>query len=314
MGREMAESKGPQDAKGRKQSLLSGAAGAGRSGWARWRPYSAAIIGVAAVFAVSGVIGAHVRGGEKTTVKVPSGLPSSGPKDLAVPVYPDNPVTVTVYEDLRDPASKAFAQQWQPEFDTLLASGRAAIAYRLVTSSDSANGGTGALDAANAAGCAQDQGKGYFAKYVDQLWKHQPADVSDDRFASLPYLEKLGRKVKGLQASVFVPCVQSLDHGGWVRASQKDYKEAGLAGAPVVEVNGTVLTTAGLTPAKLDAAVRSALSQVMATATATATAGPTPSASPTPSTGTVPSTGMTPSTGTMPSAGTVPSTGTTPSA
>ncbi len=269
MGRVMAESKGSQDAKGQKQSLLSGTASTRRTGWSRWRPYSAAVIAVAVVFAISGVIGAHVRGGEKTSVKVPSGLPSAAPGNLAVPIYPDNPVTVTVYEDLRDPASKAFALKWQPVFDNLLASGRAAIAYRLVTATDKADGGTGSLEAANAAACAQDAGKGFFTKYVDQLWKNQPADPKDDRFASAIHLERLGRHVKKLEPATFVPCVQGLDHGGWVRASQKDYAATGLGAVPVIQVNGTNLPVAGLTTAKLDAALKSALTQVMATASAT---------------------------------------------
>ncbi|MDI5964175.1 thioredoxin domain-containing protein [Streptomyces sp. SL13] len=271
----MAESKGSQDAKGQQQPTPSGTAGARRTGWSRWRPYSTAIVGVAAVFAVSAVIGSHVRGGETTNVKIPNGMPSTAPQDLAVPVKPAVPVTVTVYEDLRDPQSKAFAEQWKPTFDNLLDSGRAEIAYRLVTTSDTAHGGKGALYAANAAACAQDQGKAQFVSYVNELWKKQPADITDDKFASLPYLEKLGHHVHDMQASLFVPCVQSLDHQGWVRASQADYTKAGLGAVPVIQINGTTVNPLQqhLTPAKLDALVKKALGQVMASAS------PTPAAS-----------------------------------
>jgi hypothetical protein len=260
----MAKSKGPQGAEAEKKPTSSGTTGPRRTGWSRWRPYSAAIIAVAALFAVSALIGAHVRAGEATTVKVPSGMPSTGPSALAVPIKPANPVTVTVYEDFRSPVSKAFAAQWQPTFHNLLISGKAEIAYRLVTQTDVTKGGHGSLDAANAAGCAQDQGKDQFQDFVKELWKHQPP-VSDDAFASATYLEKLGRKVHGLQASLFVPCVQSLDHQGWVNASQKDYVQAGLGDVPVLQVNGvTVTDLAHLTPARLMALVKKATDAAVA--------------------------------------------------
>jgi protein-disulfide isomerase len=252
MGRVMAESKGSQDAKGQDKPTVSGTAASRRTGWSRWRPYSTAIVGVAAVFAVSAVIGAHVRSGEANVVKVPTGVPSAAPGNLAVPIKPAIPVTVTIYEDLRSPASRAFDAQWNSTFDNLLNSGKAEIAYRLVTPTDAQQGGTGSKQAANAAACAQDQGKDQFEKYVALLWKKQPP-VSQDKFSNAGYLERLGRDVRGLQANMFVPCVQSGDHDGWVDASQKDYVKAGLGDVPVIQVNDVTIDPAqdALTPAKL---------------------------------------------------------------
>ncbi len=284
MGRVMAKSKGSQDAAAQQESTISGTAAVRPTGWRRARPYSAAIIGVAAIFAVSAVIGAHVRAGEATNVKVPTGMPSTGPSALAVPIKPAIPVIVTVYEDFRSPESKAFAAQWQPTFHHLLVTGKAEMAYRLVTQTDVTAGGTGSLDAANAAGCAQDQGKTQFEGLVYELWKHQPA-VSDDAFASDNYLDKLGRKVKGLQASLFVPCVKSLDHQGWVNASQSDYRKAGLGAVPVIQVNGVTVPMKGLTPAKLDALVKKATDKVTeedSSGTPTPTAAPSVTATPSP--------------------------------
>ncbi len=274
MGRVMAESKGSQGAKGQKEPTASGTAGTRRTGWRRWRPYSAAIVGVAVVFAVSAVIGAHVRSGQADVIKVPSGLPSDAPENLAVPVKPAIPVTVTVYEDLRSPASRDFAAKWGSTFDKLLDSGQAEIAYRLVTPSDVQQGGTGSAAAANAAACAQDQGKDQFEKYVALLWQRQPA-LSDDTFADTAYLEKLGHQVKGIQASMFVPCVQSQDHRGWVRASQRDYVKSGLGDVPMIRVNDLVVDPVKdkLTPAKLRKLIAKAVVEAVAHPS------PTPSAS-----------------------------------
>ncbi len=292
----MAKSKGSQDAEAQREPTPSGPAEARRTGWSRWRPYSAAIIGVAAVFAVSAVIGAHVRAGEASEVKVPRGMPSTGPSGLAVPIKPAIPVVVTVFEDFRSPASKAFAAQWQPTFHHLLVTGRAEMAYRLVTQTDATRGGSGSLEAANAAGCAQDQGKKQFQGLVSELWKHQPA-VSDDAFADQAYLDRLGRKVKDLQASMFVPCVKSLDHQGWVDASQRDYVRAGLGAVPRIQVNGVTVPMKGLTPAKLEALVKKATERAGMTASPSAPPSARPSASAAPS---VPSSMVSPSTAAEP--------------
>lgn len=272
MGRVMAKSKGSQDAEGYHKPTVSGTAGSQRTGWSRWRPYSAAVVGVGAVFAVSAVIGAHVRATKIDEVKAPTGLPSTAPQDLAIPIKPAIPVTVTVYEDLRSPASRAFAKEWNPTLDQMLNSGQAEVAYRLVTQTDARDGGTGSAEAANAAACAQDQGKDQFEGFVAELWKKQPA-VSDDSFSSIPYLEKLGRQVHNLEASLFVPCVQSRDHRGWVTASEKAYVKAGLGSVPVLQINNLTVDPIKdkLTPAKLR--------KLVAKETAEAVAHPSPSPS-----------------------------------
>lgn len=278
MGRVMAKSKGSKGAKGSKEPVT----GSRHTGWGRLRPYTAAVVAVAAVFAVSAVIGAHVRSGQADLIKVPSGVPSTGPNNLAVPIKPAIPVTVTVYEDLRSPVSRDFARKWEPAFDSLLNGGRAEIAYRLVTPTDLTEGGTGSAEAANAAACAQDQGKDQFERFVDLLWKKQPA-LSRDRFASVAYLEMLGRQVHGIQDSRFVPCVQSHDHRGWVRASQRDFARMHLGDVPVIQVNGVTVDPVKdkLTPAKLDALVRRAVVRATASASPSSPAtGPAPSASP----------------------------------
>src|SRR3982074_3700707 len=99
----------------------------------RLKPYIGTVVVLAVVFGGSALIGAHVRGAKEGTVKVPSG--ASGQEKLALPVNPTVPVTLTVYEDLRSPASKAFAAQYKDTFDQLLASGQVRIEYRLVTQS-----------------------------------------------------------------------------------------------------------------------------------------------------------------------------------
>ncbi|PWI41344.1 hypothetical protein CK485_20765 [Streptomyces sp. ICBB 8177] len=266
MGRVMAKSKGTEVPKAQGEPKASGAGMAQRRGWQRWRTTIVAVIAVGAVFGVSGVIGAYVRSGDKTKVSKPSGIASGAPSIYGIPVHPTVPVTMTVYEDLRSPVSKEFAKSYAKTLTSLLDSGQVEIAYHMVTSSDSTYGGDGSAMAANAAACADDQGKDYFSKFVDELWAHQPSDPSKDRFGSTDYLVKLGRKVKGMAAATFEPCVQTKMHQGWVTASQKDYVKSGYGDLPVIVINGTTYTPSKdkLTPQKLTELVRKAADYAVA--------------------------------------------------
>ncbi|CAG7654107.1 DsbA family protein [Actinacidiphila bryophytorum] len=260
----MTESKGPDTPGGsaapkkKRKTLLD-----------RMRPYAIGVMAMVVVFGVSAVIGAHVRGKKDTKVSEPTGAvaaaqrPTAAPTDgaspsptaagpkLAIPVKPSAPVTVTVYEDLRSPDSKAFQEEYGAVFKQLLATGQVQFQYRLVTASDKSYGGTGALVAANAAACAQDQSR--FTDFVDQVWKNQPTDPKDDGLASEKLMKKLAAKAGKIKTASFDPCIEQLDHEGWVDKSQQDFAAAGYGDVPVVEINGTVVKDVhtSLTPAKL---------------------------------------------------------------
>lgn len=268
----MAESKGPGTKGG------SAAPTKRRKGpVARLRPYAVGIVAMVVVFGVSALIGAHVRAGKDDKVTAPTGAvgpatrpvatPTStatpgGPK-LGIPVRPSVPVTVTVYEDLRSPDSKAFQDQYGATFQQLLASGQVQIQYRLVTASDKQYGGKGSAVAANAAACAQDQNR--FTAFVDELWKAQPADPKDDALASEKLMEKLAHQAHKIKAGTFEPCVEQRDHEGWVIRSQKDFAASGLGAAPVVLINGEPVKDAKtLTPAGLRKQIGAEVDRVVA--------------------------------------------------
>ncbi|MEU6171667.1 thioredoxin domain-containing protein [Streptantibioticus parmotrematis] len=273
MGRVMAKSKGTEAPKAQGEPTASGAGISRRHGWQRWRTTVVAVVAVGAVFAVSAVIGSYKRAADKHGVSRPTGIAAGSPI-FGIPVHPTVPVTIEVYEDLRSPVSKDFAKTYSKALNSLLYSGQVQITYQLVTSSDKQYGGTGSAQAANAAACADDLGKTYFSEFVDELWAHQPTDPSKDLFASSSYLVKLGRKVKGMPASSFEPCVQTRMHQGWVAASQKDYASSGYGDVPVVVINGKEYeaTKDGLTPQKLTALAKQAADYAVAHPTASPSA------------------------------------------
>jgi Thioredoxin len=268
----MTESKGPENqdstagpGKKKRRTLLD-----------RLRPYAVGTVAMAVVFGGSALIGAHVRATKDDKVKDPNGVvgaasvpgpagsasPGPGPSPsptasatgkqpkLDVPVRPSIPVTVTVYEDLRSADSKAFQEAYQATFDQLLTTGQVQLHYRLVTAGDRAYGGTGSSVAANAAACAQDQGR--FTEFVEQVWANQP-DPQTDRLADLALMKKFAKRAGKITMGTFEPCLEQRDHEGWVRQSQAAYAAQRLGAVPVVQINGVTVTTthSTLTPQKL---------------------------------------------------------------
>ncbi|WP_370145203.1 DsbA family protein [Streptacidiphilus sp. EB129] len=231
--------------------------------------------GVLAVFVAAGLVGAVVRDHKAKVLAPPAS--AAGPSALAVPVYGKAPVTLTVFEDMRDPGSAAFARTYDPMLAQLVASGTVNVYYREVAGVDAAQGGSGSLRAGNALGCAQDAK--LFSDYRDVLLQNQPA-VSDDSYASDDRLISLARKVKGLDTDVFRGCVDGSDHTVWVKDSTKDFKAAQLGSAPVLQMQVTgqdqpqTLVGGGssLTPQQITA-------QVIAAAQVAPVASPSPSPS-----------------------------------
>ncbi|MEU3463297.1 thioredoxin domain-containing protein [Streptomyces sp. NPDC006733] len=243
----MTESKGLKD-----QNDTADSGAAPRKGLLqRWRPYAAGIVVLAVVFGASAVIGAHVRDAKADKVKAPANAAGAdGQPKLAVPVRPSVPVKLTVFEDLRSPQSKAFAEQYADTFQKLLATGQVEIHYRLVTRTDAQLGGHGSRAAANAAACAQDQGR--FTQFVQQVWDRQP-DPSDDALSSEKLLKELSEKTGKIDEGKFVPCMKGNDHEGWVAKSDADFVSGSFGEVPVVQINGETVPDAGtsLTPSKL---------------------------------------------------------------
>ncbi|MYS22873.1 thioredoxin domain-containing protein [Streptomyces sp. SID4948] len=194
-----------------------------------------------------------------------------------MPVRPSIPVTVTIYEDLRSPVSKAFAEEYQPVLTQLLTTGQMQIHYRLVSGTDKKYGGDGSLLADNAAACAQDQGR--FSQFVDQVFKNQP-DPQDDSLAKESVLKHLALKAHKIQMSKFEPCVEQRDHLGWAAKSQAEYAASGIGALPVVQINDTTFKNVAskLTPKKLHSLVLGEAKRVIKIQD---TASPTPSLTPT---------------------------------
>ncbi|MFI1966605.1 DsbA family protein [Streptomyces pathocidini] len=198
------------------------------------------LVGVAAVavLALAGGIGVAVTqlGGKDGDGPVVAPTGANGEDSLAIPVgRAGAPSTLTVYEDFRCPACAQFEHGFRDTIRELEDKGRLRTQYHLVTIIDGNMGGSGSLNAANAAACAQDARK--FRDYHDVLYRNQPQE-QDDAFADKKRLIKLAGQVKGLDTAGFRACVNEGSHDGWVRKATTAFNGSGHQGTPTVLLNG----------------------------------------------------------------------------
>ncbi|MFG2560641.1 thioredoxin domain-containing protein [Streptomyces sp. NPDC048496] len=200
---------------------------------------SAAVVGVLALAAVIGVIAANSGGkGNKASKSGPAVAPSgaTGKDSLVIQVGADDaPSTLTVWEDFRCPVCAQFENAFRETIHELENTGQIKVQYHLATLIDGNLGGTGSLDAANAAACAQDVGK--FSAYHDVLYRNQPPET-DDAFGKSSKLIDLAGKVPGLDTPAFRSCVEDGTHNTWVQKSNTAFQNGGFTGTPTALLNG----------------------------------------------------------------------------
>ncbi|MDX3074301.1 DsbA family protein [Streptomyces sp. MI02-7b] len=216
------------------------------------------VVGVLVIGAVIGILVAN-SGGDSEGAAAVSPAGATGENKLVIPTgASDAPSTLTVYEDFRCPACGAFEQGYRDTIHALEDKGQLKVDYHLVRIIDGNLGGTGSLNAANAAACAQDQNK--FRDYHDVLYRNQPPE-QDDKFASKPYLLQLAGQVPGLTTPAFTACVNKGTYDDWVNKNNSAFNSSGYNSTPTVLLNGKNIygaQAAPLTPQKLQQMVTDA--------------------------------------------------------
>ncbi|MFE1288077.1 DsbA family protein [Streptomyces sp. NPDC058751] len=219
----------------------------------------ASVVCVLGLAAVIGVVAANSGKDKKSEASGPVVTPSgaTGKDGLAIPVGKDGAgSTLTVWEDFRCPACKAFETAYRPTLKELTDSGKLRVEYHLVTLIDGNMGGSGSRRSANAAACAQDAGK--FREYHDVLFENQPEET-DDAFADNAKLIELAGKVDGLDTPAFRACVNDGTHDSWVEKSNAAFQAGGFSGTPTVLFEGkNIYADQSMTPAKLKQMVEEA--------------------------------------------------------
>ena len=202
---------------------------------------------------------------------------------MAIPIGETSaPVKLTVYEDFRCSACDSYEKSYESAYKALVKAGTVELLIHPVDLIDNVDGGSGSLNAGNAAACAQNAGK--FEDYHDVLYANQPAE-SDDEFASASTLISYAKQVSGLDTSSFEACVNSGKYDSWIKQNYRDLEQidGNSTATPTLLANGTKLTlsspAAFTTQLQQMAAKIAAAAKAAASATASATSSASPAAS-----------------------------------
>jgi protein-disulfide isomerase len=199
------------------------------------------------ILVAGGAINLPKKAGSATTAAVtastaPVPIPSGNPKVAGVtagdlPTLGDNNAKVLVVEfaDYQCPFCEKFFTDSMPQIKKdYIDTGKIKFAFR-----DSAFLGQESNDSANAARCANDQGK--FWDFHDYLYTHQGAENSGA--FSKDNLKSFGAAV-GLNTSQFNQCIDSGKYATAVTNDTTAGKNLAVDGTPTVFINGTKLVGA----------------------------------------------------------------------
>jgi protein-disulfide isomerase len=194
----------------------------------------------------------------------PTGTVDGG---LAIPYGADQnaKVTLTVYEDFRCPYCKEAESMFNSIYSADAAAGKIKVQYHIVNLIDENDGGTGSIQAGNAAACAQNVGNAKFKAYHDILYTNQP-DETDDAFSSNSTLISYAKQVSGLDSASFESCVNSGRYQPWVKANYNALKtaEGSSVSTPDYLINGTRFELTSASAATQQANFTAALNKAIA--------------------------------------------------
>ncbi|MEY4036998.1 MAG: hypothetical protein RL201_379 [Actinomycetota bacterium] len=135
---------------------------------------------------------------------------------------------IEIYEDFQCPSCQRFETISGAYIEDLIANKKAKVAFHML----SFIGGESQL-AANAAGCAADQGK--FLQFHKTLYANQPPENSGAWTTS--YFKTLSLAL-GISSPSYDKCVQNQDYMGWVKNVAEEGAKRNINSTPTVLING----------------------------------------------------------------------------
>jgi len=189
------------------------------------------------VFVLVAGIGIAVWASKRTPTDESVARPAGVQADLGVPVGTAEQPVVDLYEDFQCPACKQFEDTIGPTLTELASSGKAKVVYHVLSFLDGNLGNDASKRAANAAGCAQDQGR--FQAFHDEVYKNQPekegTGYTDDQLLAF------GRTAGVPDMTKFEACLKDGTFNGWATQVQRKAGDRQVTGTPTVFVAGQEL-------------------------------------------------------------------------
>lgn len=190
---------------------------------------------IAAVFAVVVVVGIVVWASNRTSTDASAAAPAGVIDDLGIPVGTAISPVVDVYEDFQCPICKLLEENVGPTLLQLADTGQAQVVYHIMSFLDRNLSNDSSTRAANAAGCAQDQG--VFPDYHSEVFANQPANEGDG-FTDAQLIS-FGQNAGVPDMAAFEACVTNQTYSDWVTQVERRGEDAQISGTPTVLVNGT---------------------------------------------------------------------------
>lgn len=219
---------------------------------ARRRMQILAVVGLVVVAAIAGIVIQSLRNKPAAPVagstKPPHATTTGGIRVGAAAA----PVTVDLYEDFRCPNCRVFEASTGATVDKLRDAGKIAVVYHPMSFLDDNLSGTYSKRAANAAACADVQGK--LPALHDALYKTQPVEDRSGGWNDAKILSIA--KSAGVSGSAFSTCVSNQTYKSWVASVEEISSKAKVTATPTVRIAGKPLTD--LSPAGFTAAVNAA--------------------------------------------------------
>ncbi|MCU0266099.1 MAG: DsbA family protein [Actinomycetia bacterium] len=192
---------------------------------------------IAVVFLVVAGVGLAVWASNRTSADPDARKPAGAQEDGGLPFGEASTPVIEVYEDFQCPACAQFEANVGETIVGLQEDGKAKVVYHVLSFLDDNLGNDSSFRAANAAGCAQEQGT--FIAYHDTVYANQPA-TEGDGFTDeqlLSFAETAGVPDQG----AFETCVQESTFGGWVDLVQANATDSQITGTPTIVVGGEKL-------------------------------------------------------------------------
>ncbi len=188
-----------------------------------------------------------------------------GPTDAALPalvqeqgggvVFGDGTVDVALWEDFQCTFCKEFEQDYGTALEKRVDEGEITLTIHPLSFLDSKLGNNSSVEAANAFGCAADEGSQQALDFHLTVYKNQPAEVPGQPAWSTDDLVGWGNDV-GIEGDDWTTCVTDQTYAGWVEQVAASQSGAGITGTPTVFVDGEKFDPAGDLNAAIDKALK----------------------------------------------------------
>lgn len=190
------------------------------------------VIGMIVFVVAVGVVFSLLSNQTKTSAKTPSIV--SKADGYGIVFNPNGATRVDIWEDFQCPVCARFESVNGSFIDSLVKEGKTKVVYHPLSFI-----GPESIVAANAAGCAADEGK--FLQFHRALYMNQPAENSG---AITPtWLQLLGTAA-GIKSNKYINCVSKGSFYDWVKNVAADGAKNNINSTPTVKVNGKELDRA----------------------------------------------------------------------